>query len=77
MIYSQLQNLAWDYFWPHFEKQDGCHRLFFHVADFKSAYISHIIDPRDFGPTKRKLWARTLLMGSDLTLGLSFKVIQG
>ena len=21
--------LAWEYFWPHFEKQDGCHGRFF------------------------------------------------
>ena len=20
-----VQNLDWKYFWPHFEKQDGCH----------------------------------------------------
>ena len=24
-----LKNLDWEYLWPHFEKQDGCHRHFF------------------------------------------------
>ena len=32
------------YFWPHFEKQDGCHRRFF--SAMKSAYISLTIGPR-------------------------------
>ena len=26
---SLLQKLTWKYFWPHFEKQDGCHGHFF------------------------------------------------
>ena len=27
-IYSSVQNLAWEYFWPHFEKQDSHHGHF-------------------------------------------------
>ena len=27
-IYSSLQNFVWEYFWPHFEKQDGRQGLF-------------------------------------------------
>ena len=42
-----LQSLDWEYFWPHFEKQDGRHRRFFAVM--KSAYISLIIGPRGLG----------------------------
>ena len=38
--FSYLQDMfiitkAWDYFWPHFEKQDGCHGCFLNVMDLK------------------------------------------
>ena len=39
--------LSGEYFWPHFEKQDGRHRCFLSVM--KSAYISLIIDHRGLG----------------------------
>ena len=42
------------------------------IAKLKSAYNLLDIDPRG-----RKSWAASLLMWSDLTLGLSFKVKQG
>ena len=46
------------------------------IAKLKSAYNSLIIGPRGFGwyTTYRKSWAGNLLVLSDLTLGLSFKV---
>ena len=46
------------------------------IAKLKSAYNSLIIGPRglDGIPTYRKSWAGNLLVLSDLTLGLSFKV---
>ena len=49
------------------------------IAKLKSAYNSLIIGPRglDGKPTYRKSWARNLLVWSDLTFGLSFKVKQG
>ena len=31
-IYSLPYNLAWEYFWPHVEKQDCCHRRFFRLS---------------------------------------------
>ena len=39
-----ITSLDWEYFWPHFEQQDGRLRHFFSVM--KSAYISLIIGPR-------------------------------
>ena len=46
------------------------------IAKPKSAYNSLIIGPTVLGgiPTYRKSWAGNLLVWSDLTLGLSFKV---
>ena len=32
--------LAWEYFWPHFEKQDGRHRRFF-VSHVKCLYLPY------------------------------------
>ena len=49
------------------------------IAKLKSAYNLHIIGPRGLGgkPTYRKSCAGNLLVWSDLTLGLSFKVKRG
>ena len=49
------------------------------IAKLKSAYNSIIFGPRGLGwkPTCRKSWAENLLMWSDLTLDLSFKVKRG
>ena len=49
------------------------------IAKLKSAYNSLIIGPRglDGIPTYRKPWAGNLLVWSDLTLDLSFKVKRG
>ena len=50
------------------------------IAKLKSAYNSlitrllFVLDLWDGKPTCRKSWAGNLLVGSDLTLGLSFKV---
>ena len=46
------------------------------IAKHKSAYNLLIIGPRGFNvkTTYRKSWAGNLLMWSDLTFGLSFKV---
>ena len=46
------------------------------ITKLKSAYKSLIIGPRGLGgkPTCRISWAGNLLVWSDLTLGLSFKV---
>ena len=46
------------------------------IAKLKSAYNSLIIGPRG-KPTYRKSWAGNLLMWSDLTLFLLFKVKLG
>ena len=43
------------------------------IAKHKSAYNS-LIEVWDGRPTCRKSWAGNLLVWSDLTLGLSFKV---
>ena len=39
-ICSPLQNLDWEYFWPHFEKQDGRHGRFF-VSHEKCLYLPY------------------------------------
>ena len=39
-VCSSLQNLDWEYFWPHFEKQDGRHRRFF-VSHKKCLYLPY------------------------------------
>ena len=39
-IVSSLQNLDWEYFWPHFEKQDGRHGRFF-VSHEKCLYLPY------------------------------------
>ena len=46
------------------------------IAKLRSAYNSLIIGPRglDGKPTCRKSWAGNLIVWSDLTLGLFFKV---
>ena len=46
------------------------------IAKLKSAYNSLIISPSGLG-WYRKSWAGNLLVWSDLTLGLSFKVKRG
>ena len=42
--YIHRYKIMTEYFWPHFEKQDGRQGCFFPVM--KSAYISLIISPR-------------------------------
>ena len=46
------------------------------IAKIRSAYNSNILGPRgcNVKPSYSTLWARNLLMWSDLTLGFSFKV---
>ena len=46
------------------------------IPKLKSAYNSLIISPSGLG-WYRKSWAGNLLVWSDLTLGLSFKVKRG
>ena len=43
-----LQNLDWEYFWPHFEKQKMA-ATGVSLSVIKSAYISLIIGPRVLG----------------------------
>ena len=37
---SSLQILDWEYFWPHFEKQDGRHGRFF-ISHEKCLYLPY------------------------------------
>ena len=70
--------LTGEYFWPHFEKQDGRHRCFF--VSHEKVLISPlllVLEVWDGKPTCRKSWAGNLLVWSDLTFDPSFKVKRG
>ena len=38
IYHSSLQNLVWEYFWPHLEKQDGSHRC---MLTFSKEFCCH------------------------------------
>ena len=51
---------------PNFEEQDSDHRCFFHVVDFKSAYISLITGPRGLACEVNRKWESSEVFRFDL-----------
>ena len=69
-----ITNLAWEYFYPYFEKQDGRHRRFF-VSHEKCLYLPFIIGPRGL-QCETNLWAIMGWESSDVRFDLG-PLLQG